>query len=138
MEKHLQREQLERQKERDWLERKKQKPPAAQAKFFGDVLKYIMPKFPVYVADVPAFCEGVEILFSSFSVPTQLQTRLLLPNVNERVQSLLLRLERIKQENYDEVEQFIFHDLKLTQVQFKYRFDRSVGSSGETYTRCCS
>jgi hypothetical protein len=43
--------------------------PAAQAKFFGDVLKNVMPKFPSDVADAPIFFAGVEKLFDSFSVP---------------------------------------------------------------------
>ena len=54
---------LEQQKTRDKWERDKQKAPAAQAKFYGDVLKNVMPKFPSDVADTPIFFEGVEKLF---------------------------------------------------------------------------
>ena len=66
----VQQEMLEQQKTRDKWERDKQKAPAAQAKFYGDVLKNVMPKFTSDVADTPIFFEGVEKLFSRFSVPT--------------------------------------------------------------------
>ena len=62
---HIRIDQWEWQKQRDVREGEKQKSPAAQVKFFGNVLKNVMPKFPSDV-DVPIFFEGVEKLFQSF------------------------------------------------------------------------
>lgn len=97
-----------------------------------------MSKFSGDVADVPIFFEGVEKLFASFSVLTELQTRLLLPYLNERAISLLLRLERSEQKNYDNVKKCLFHEFKSTPVQYEDRFDRAVRGSDETYTIFCS
>jgi hypothetical protein len=134
----LQEEQLARQKERDAWHRDRKKMPAAQAKFFGDVLKNVMPKFPSDVADAPIFFAGVEKLFDSFSVPGELQSKLLMPYLNEKAKSLLLRLDKDKQDVYSEVKKFLLRELKLTPVQFKDRFDRAQRNSDETYTMFCS
>jgi hypothetical protein len=53
----LHQEQLARQKERDAWDRDRKKMPAAQAKFFGDVLKNVMPKFPSDITDAPIFLQ---------------------------------------------------------------------------------
>jgi hypothetical protein len=80
----LQQEQLAQQKERDAWNRERKKMPAAQAKFFGDVLKHVMPKFPSDMADAPIFFAGVEKLFNSFSVPGELQSKLLMPYLKRK------------------------------------------------------
>jgi hypothetical protein len=84
----LQEEQLARQRERDAWDRDRKKMPAAQAKFFGDVLKNVMPKFPSDVANAPIFFAGVEKLFDSISVPGELQSKLLMPYLNKKAKSL--------------------------------------------------
>jgi hypothetical protein len=118
-------------------EREKPKSLAEQAKFFGDVLKNVTLKLPVDVTDAPIFFEGVDKLFASFSIPAQLQARLLLPHLIERAKSLLWRLEAAK-EHYDEVNKILLHEFKLTPLEFKNRFDRAVPSSDESYTIFCS
>jgi hypothetical protein len=72
----IQRDQWEWQKSLSLRDRQKQQAPAAQIKFFGSVLKNVMPRFPSDVADVPMFFEGVEKLFSSFEVPDDLKAKL--------------------------------------------------------------
>jgi hypothetical protein len=134
----LQEEQLSWQKERDAWDRDRKKMPAAQAKFFGDVLKNVMPKFPSDMADAPILFAGIEKLFDSFSVPGELQSKLLMPYLNEKAKSLLLRLDKDKQDVYSEVKKFLLRELKLTPVQFKDRFDRAQRNNDETYTMFCS
>jgi hypothetical protein len=106
--------------------------------FFGDVLKNVMPRFPSGMADAPIFFAGVEKLFDSFSVPRELQSKLLMLYLNEKAKSLLLRLDNDKQDVYSEVKKFLLHELKLTPVQFKDRLDRAQRNSDETYTMFCS
>jgi hypothetical protein len=48
---HMKQIQWEWQKSQDARERERQQTPAAQIKFFGNVLKNVMPKFPTDVAD---------------------------------------------------------------------------------------
>ena len=86
---HIRRDQWEWQKQRDVREGEKQKSPAAQVKFFGNVFtKNVMPKFPSDVAHVSIFFEGVEKLFQSFEVPDSLKSKLLLPYLSEKAKSL--------------------------------------------------
>jgi hypothetical protein len=106
----IQRDQWEWQKSLSLRDREKQQAPAAQIKFFGSVLKNVMPRFPSDVADVPMFFESVEKLFSSFEVPDDLKAKLLLPYLNDEAKSLLLRLEQAKQEKYSEVKAFLLNE----------------------------
>jgi hypothetical protein len=76
--------QWEWQKTQDARERERQQTPAAQVKFFSNVLKNVMPKFPTDVADIPIFFNGVEKLFNSFQVPAELQSKLLLPYLSDK------------------------------------------------------
>ena len=131
---HIQREQWEWQKQRDLREGAKQQTPAAQVKFFGNV----MPKFPSDVADVPIFFEGIETLFQSFEVPAILQSKLLLPYLSDKAKSLLLRLDLPRQEKYSEVKAFLLNEFKLTPIQFKERFDRATRNKDETCKMFCS
>jgi hypothetical protein len=134
----IQRDQWEWQKSLSLRDREKQQAPAAQIKFFGSVLKNVMPRFPSDVADVPMFFEGVEKLFSSFEVPDDLKAKLLLPYLNDKAKSFLLRLEQVKQEKYSEVKAFLLNEFKLTPIQFKERFDRATRNRDETCTMFCS
>jgi hypothetical protein len=102
------------------------------------VLKNVMPKFPSDMADAPSFFAEFEKLFDSFSLPGELQSKLLMPYLNEKAKSFLLRLDKDKQDVYSEVKKFLLRELKLTPVQFKDRFDRAQRSSDETYTMFCS
>ena len=134
----MRRDQWEWQKQRDVREGEKQKTPAALVKFFGNVLKNVMLKFPSDGADVPIFFEGVEKLFQSFEVPDTLKSKLLLPYLSDKAKSLLLRLDLPKQEKYSEVKSFLLNEFKLTPMQFKEPFDRAVRNKDETCTMFCS
>jgi hypothetical protein len=81
---------------------------AAQSKFFVDMLKNVMPKFPSDMADAPIFFAGVEKLSDSFSMPGELQSKLLMPYLNEKAKSLLLHLDKDKQDVYSEVKNSCF------------------------------
>jgi hypothetical protein len=66
-------------------------------------------------------------------VPEEPQLKLLMPYLNEKAKSLLLRLDKDKQDVYSEVKKFLLRELKLTPVQFKGRFDHAQRNSDETY-----
>jgi hypothetical protein len=135
---HVKQQQWEWQKLRDTREAEKQNSPAARVKFFGDVLKNVMPRFPTDVADIPIYFEGIEKLFISFEVPSNLRAKLLLPYLSEKAKSLLLRLEQSKQEKYDDVKTFLLNEFRLTPVQFKDKFERAMRIGDETFTMFCS
>ncbi|HSN23885.1 MAG TPA: hypothetical protein VLS45_06910, partial [Methylomicrobium sp.] len=134
----IRRDQWDWQKTRDLREAERKQTPAAQVKFFGEVLKNVMPKFPFDAAEIPTFFSGAEKLFSSFEVPKELRSKLLLPYLSDKAKSLMLRLTQSQQESYDEVKRFILAEMKLTPLQFKQRFERATKNKEETYTLYCS
>jgi hypothetical protein len=59
------------------------------------------------MADAPIFFAGVEKLFDSFSVPGELLSKLLMPYLNEKAKSLLLHLDKDKQDVYSELKKIL-------------------------------
>ena len=68
----------------------------------------------------------------------ELCAKLPLPYLSDKAKSLLLRLDRTKQDVYSKVKIFLFNEFKLTPIQFKNRFDCTVHNGDETYTIFCS
>ena len=128
---------MEIERARESGEPEKQKTPAAQVKFFGDMLKSVMPKFLTDVAVIPVFFESVKKLFGNFEAPSLLQAELLVPYLSDKA-NLLLQSGQIKQDKYNEVKTFLLSEFRLTPVQFKDRFERATRYSDETYTMFCS
>ena len=54
---------------------KKRPQREIQVKFFGNLLKNAMPKFPSDVADVPSSFENVKKLFQSSGVPDSMKSK---------------------------------------------------------------
>jgi len=85
---------LQRQRAKDEAERKRQESMAGQTRFYGDALKHSLPKMGLDPTEFPSYFASVENLFSLYEVPPQLQSKLLIPMLNERSKSLLAKLPK--------------------------------------------
>jgi hypothetical protein len=97
------------------VERKemKQESIATEIKWFGDIIKSLLPKFPPDLADIPmSFFEIIEKVFVSVKAPAELRAKLLIPHSVERAKSLLLHLEQARQNDYDEVKSFLLSEFQ--------------------------
>jgi hypothetical protein len=128
----LQQQQLELQIARDKREQEKRSSVAAQLKLFGDIVKNVAPKFPADNADIPMFFESFEKVLSSTEAPEALHAKLLIPHLSQRARSLLLRLDQTRQNDYNEVKNFLLNEFQLTAFQFKTRFDNAKRKGDET------
>ena len=115
----LQRYQLELQRDRDKREQEKQGNIASQVKWYGSALKNSLAKFPHDSAEIPAYFDNVERLFSSFEIPNAIRVKLLLPYLSEKCRTLLARLKSDEIDDYPAVRQFLLNEFKLTPSQFK-------------------
>jgi hypothetical protein len=134
----LQQQQLDLQIARDKREKEKRSSVATQLKLFGDIVKNVAPKFPADNADIPMFFESFEKVLSSTEAPEALHAKLLIPHSSERARSLLLRLDQTRQNDYDEVKNFLLNEFQLTAFQFKTRFDNAKRKGVETWTLFCA
>ena len=93
---------MDRQRRKDEAEQKRKESLAGQTKFYGDALKYSLPKTSPLgylrhngdVCEYPSYFQAVENIFAMYEVPRFLQSKLLIPMLNERSKSLLARLPK--------------------------------------------
>ena len=81
-----------------------------------------------------SYFASVENLFSLYEVPPQLQSKILIPMLNERSKSLLAKLPKERLDKYVEVRDYLLREFKLTAEQYRERFRTAVKSLTETYT----
>ena len=124
---------LQRQKAKDEAERKRQESMAEQTRFYGEALKHSLPKMGLDPIESPSYFASVENLFSLYEVPPQLQSKLLIPMLNERSKSLLAKLPKERLDKYVEVRDYLLREFKLTAGQYRERFRTAVKSLTETY-----
>jgi len=96
----LRRQELERQAKRDEKKRRRQVSLAGQTQYFGNALKYSLPKMPDDLNEIPAYFSAVEKIFRRYEVPKQIQLQLLIPKLNDKSKSLLVKLSSEKQNDY--------------------------------------
>jgi len=99
----LQREQLNLQRDKDKREQERQSNIASQVKWYGSALKNSLAKFPHDSAEIPAYFDNVERLFSSYEVPNAIRVKLLLLYLSEKCRTLLASLKSDEIDNYPAV-----------------------------------
>jgi len=67
----------------------------------------------------PSFFVAVENLFARYQVPKQIQSKLLIPMLNERSKTLLAKLAKDKLDDYALVKQYLLREFKLTPQQYR-------------------
>ena len=77
------------QKEKNEKKKKRKESMAGQTRFYGDALKHLLPKMGNDPSEFPSYFTAVENMFTLYEVPQQLQSKLLIPMLNERSKSLL-------------------------------------------------
>jgi len=95
-------------------------------------VKTFSPEDGLDPIDFPSYFDSVENLFF-YEVPSQLQSKLLIPRLNERSKSLLAKLPKEHLDKYVEVRDYLLREFKLTADQYRERFRTAVKSLTETY-----
>ena len=73
---------------------------AGQTCFYGETLKHSLPEMGPDPIEFPSYFASVESLFSLYEVPPKLQSKLLIPMLNERSKSLLAKLPKERLDKY--------------------------------------
>lgn len=130
----LKEQELQMLKEKNEEDKKRKESMAGQTRFYGDALKHSLPKMGNDPSEFPSYFRAVENLFTLYEVPQQLQSKLLIPMLNERNKSLLAKLSKERLDKYEEVRNYLLREFKLTPEQYRDRFWSVVKQPEETYT----
>ena len=127
-------EQRERQKKKDDKEKARRESLVGQTRFYGDALKHSLPKMPVDPVEFPSYFRAVENLFTLYEVPKNLQSKLLIPTLNERSKTLLAKLPKESLDDYDRVKAYLLREFKLTAEKYRDKFWTATKTAEETFT----
>ena len=84
--------------------------------------------------EIPAYFSAVEKIFQRYGVPKEIQAQLLMPKLNDKSKSLLVKLSSEKQNDYQQVREFLLREFKQTAEQYRDQFYSATKQSDETYT----
>ena len=134
LELRMREEEMNRQQLKDEAEKKRQESLAGQTRFYGEAMKHSLPKMGDDPSEFPAYFKAVENLYTLYEVPKKLQSKLLIPMLNERSKSLLAKLPNDQLDDYEAVRNYLLREFKLTAEQYRDRFWTAAKQSQETYT----
>ena len=92
---------------------------AGRTKKFGDMLKHVLPPMPNETAELPQFFDTAEKLYNMYQVPDDLQSQLLIPMLNRRAKSLIVRMPAADMGKYSKIKSFLLSEFKLTPQEYK-------------------
>ena len=76
-------------------------------KRYGDTLKHVLPGMPSESAELPAYFDAVENVFTVYEVPNNHKAKLILPLLPIREKSVICRLTAAQMYDYDELKRFL-------------------------------
>ena len=130
----LRQKELDRQEKKDEEEKARRESLAGQTRYYGEALKHSLPKMGADPTEFSAYFQSVENLFTLYDVPEKLQSKLLIPMLNERSKALLAKLPKEQLDDYKQVKDFLLREFKLTAEQYRDKFWSATKLAEETYT----
>ena len=79
------------------------------------------------------FFRAVENVFTLFEVPKALQSKLLIPMLNERSKTLLAKLPKERLDDYQQVKNYLLREFRLSAEQYSDKFWSATKLPEETY-----
>jgi len=107
-------------------------------KRYGDALRYSMVEMSDEPGELHHFFTTLESVYESFGVPSDIQSKLLLPLVSKQAKQLLSRLTSDQLADYEVVRDFLLAEFRLTSSQYRDRFQTTSKVPSETFTLYCS
>jgi len=130
----LREKELKGQFQKDAAERKRVESLAGQTRFKGEALRHSLPKMGNDTTEFHAYFRAVENLFTLCEVPSQLQSKLVVPMLNERSKNLSAKLSKERLDDYKQVRDYLLREFHLTAQQYRDKFWSATRQPDETYT----
>ena len=103
-------------------------------KFYSDTLNHVLPRMPSESAELPAYFDTVENVFTVYEVSNNLKAKLILPLLSIRAKSVICCLTATQMDDYDELKRYLLAQFKLTPGEYKAHFENASKMADETYT----
>ena len=88
---------------------------------------------PSESAELPAYFDTVENVFTVYEVPNNLKAKLILPLLSFRSTCVICRLTAAQMDDYDKLKRFLLAQFKLTPREYKARFVNASKTADEAY-----
>ncbi|XP_064485934.1 uncharacterized protein LOC135398463 [Ornithodoros turicata] len=115
-------------------------PPASREdtlERYAKKLRSVLLPLPADL-EVPVWFEGIEGIFRSYKVPTEIQSHLVLPLVTKRVKHLYSKLTTDELDKYDAVKDAVLKELRLAPAEYRKQFLTAVKSKDEGWSHFAS
>ncbi|XP_064470499.1 uncharacterized protein LOC135385235 isoform X1 [Ornithodoros turicata] len=115
-------------------------PPASREdtlECYAKKLRSVLLPLPADL-EVPVWFEGIEGIFRSYKVPTEIQSHLVLPLVTKRVKHLYSKLTTDELDKYDAVKDAVLKELRLAPAEYRKQFLSAVKSKDEGWSHFAS
>src|SRR6218665_3801190 len=103
-------------------------------KKIGHAMKYVLPRMPNDIMEVPLYFQTVENAFRSFEVDRRYWVKLLLPLMTQRARTVINRVTLADRDNYATVKEQLLKEFKLTPREYRSKFMDAKKTAEETYT----
>ena len=107
---------------RDKDDKERKDTLASQMRFYHAAIKNSFAKFPHDPAELPAFFDHIENLFTMYEVPDDLRGPLLQANLSDKAKALTVRLSCEQVNNYQHLKAFLLNEFRITPLQLRERF----------------
>jgi len=117
---------LRRQQERD-------ESLLAKTKRYGQAVQYALTNMPAEAGDLPAWFDMVDNVWTTYGVPDDLKSKLIIPKLTTRAKSLLTHLSASDQASYPKLKAFLLKQYQLGSREYRARFLHATRATGETW-----
>ncbi|CAN7978931.1 unnamed protein product [Ixodes persulcatus] len=104
---------------------------------FAKKLKSLLTPIPSD-PEVPVWLDGIEGIFSSYRVPDEVKSHLILPLVTGRIRHLFSKLSTEELDDYSRVKETIMSELRLSPGEYLRQFRGARKNRNESWQHCAS
>ena len=117
---------LRRQQERD-------ESLLAKTKRYGQAVQYALTNMPAEAGELPAWFDMVDNVWTTYDVPDELKSKLIIPKLTTRAKSLLTHLPASDQASYPKLKAFLLKQYQLGSREYRARFLHATRATAETW-----
>lgn len=100
---------------------------------FAEAIKHVFPDMPTESAELPAFFDSVENLFTLYEIPYDLRSKLLIPRLSGKAKAIVNKFSIKDLEDYEKIKKQLLAEFRLTPRELRSRFTQAKKGSDETF-----
>ena len=110
----------------------------AKTKRYGQAVQYALANMPGDAGELPAWFDMVDNVWTTYGVPDDLKSKLIIPKLTTRAKSLLTQLSVSDQASYPKLKEYLLKQYQLGSREYRARFLHASRNTGETWVSFAS